>query len=511
MSKDNKKSNSILNLLNSEAKEYFLKNENYCNFDLPKYFNFEKLLSKVDKKFNEKKLSDFVKDKDFPKNYDDINYEILHNKDGKYAWRPLQLINPIIYVCLVHQITNESHWKLIQKRFKDFSKNKNIECHSIPRKSNTKDSNKAEKIKHWWEEVEQKSIEMALEYSYLTRTDITNCYPSIYTHSVAWAMHEKEEAKKNKADKNLIGNIIDSHLQNMSHGQTNGIPQGSTLMDFIAEMVLGYADLELDKLLKEKKEEITNYKILRYRDDYWIFSQSLNDNKKIIKCLSEVMIDLGMQLNAKKTITSSEIITNSIKEDKLYWMKQKQTNRHLQKYLLIIHSLAKQFPNSGSLVRALNDFYDFLESKKLYKKNVLPLISIIVDIAHKNPRTYKNASAIISLFLASTGFTEKDKIKYLKIIIKKFNDIPNVDHLEIWLQRIAFGIKINDDMESYFKNNLCKIASREKDIKIWNFSWLNNDKKLNDILETSIIDENIMKELSPVITKEEKDLFKSRY
>jgi hypothetical protein len=28
----------------------------------------------------------------------------------------------------------------------------------------------------------------------------------------------------------------------MNNGQTNGIPQGSVLMDFIAEMVLGYID-----------------------------------------------------------------------------------------------------------------------------------------------------------------------------------------------------------------------------------------------------------------------------
>ena len=40
----------------------------------------------------------------------------------------------------------------------------------------------------------------------------------------------------------------------MRYGQTNGIPQGSVLMDFISEMVLGY----IDKLLEEK---ISNIKI----------------------------------------------------------------------------------------------------------------------------------------------------------------------------------------------------------------------------------------------------------
>ena len=44
-------------------------------------------------------------------------------------------------------------------------------------------------------------------------------------------------------------------------------------MDLIAEMVLGYADEQLTEKLTEQK--IENYKILRYRDDYRIFANSL--------------------------------------------------------------------------------------------------------------------------------------------------------------------------------------------------------------------------------------------
>jgi hypothetical protein len=59
----------------------------------------------------------------------------------------------------------------------------------------------------------------------------------------------------------------------MRHGQTNGIPQGSVLMDFIAEMVLGYADTLITKKLKEIKCD-KDYQILRYRDDFKIGSQN---------------------------------------------------------------------------------------------------------------------------------------------------------------------------------------------------------------------------------------------
>jgi len=55
----------------------------------------------------------------------------------------------------------------------------------------------------------------------------------------------------------------------MTYGQTNGIPQGSVLMDFIAEIVLGYTDLELSHKINQLK--IEDYQIIRYRDDYRIF------------------------------------------------------------------------------------------------------------------------------------------------------------------------------------------------------------------------------------------------
>ena len=145
----------------------------------------------------------------------------------------------------------------------------------------------------------------------------------------------------------------------MRHGQTNGIPQGSVLMDFIAEMVLGYADLQLSE--KIQAEKIDDYQIVRYRDDYRIFVNNPEDGDRILKCLTEVMIDLGLKLNATKTKASSAVIRASIKPDKLEWLfrnsSNKTTQTNPQKHLLTIHDHALQFPNSGSLLGALDDFH----------------------------------------------------------------------------------------------------------------------------------------------------------
>jgi len=61
-------------------------------------------------------------------------------------------------VALVHEITKQINWEKLQARFKKFSKNEKIECLSIPVQSKNKQSDKAQQISNWWEQVEQQSI-----------------------------------------------------------------------------------------------------------------------------------------------------------------------------------------------------------------------------------------------------------------------------------------------------------------------------------------------------------------
>ena len=200
-----------------------------------------------------------------PCDHEGVNYSMLSNKDGRYAWRPFQVIHPALYVSLVNKITEPAQWKVIRERFKEFQALAKFKCLSIPLQASSKRKDKAAQILNWWQGIEQGSLELALEYNHVFHADITDCYAAIYTHTVAWAVHGKAEAKAKKKDKSLIGNIIDGHIQDMRHGQTNGIPQGSVLMDFIAELVLGFADLELNSRLKVAG--VTEFRILRYRDD----------------------------------------------------------------------------------------------------------------------------------------------------------------------------------------------------------------------------------------------------
>ena len=107
----------------------------------------------------------------------------------------------------------------------------------------------------------------------------------------------QRHSKTEKGEIGLLGNVIDTYMQGMQYGQTNGIPQGSVLFDFIAEMVLGYADSQVSEVLASN--DITDYKILRYRDDYRIFCNRKDELEKIAFVLQDILANLNFQLNRK--------------------------------------------------------------------------------------------------------------------------------------------------------------------------------------------------------------------
>ncbi len=492
----------VIDMSAEEAQRFFLKQESYCGFDLPPYFRFSDILSEVSKCLNGRRLSDFAGDQK-PKDCEGVNYQILVNKDGRHAWRPFELIHPALYVSLVNAITLQDNWNVITKRFRDFQKVNNISCISIPLEASDGAKDKEVQILNWWSDIEQKSIELALEYETIVHADITDCYGQIYTHSISWAMHTKEESKKkeNRHNMKLIGNVIDRHIQDMRHGQTNGIPQGPVLMDFVAEIVLGY----VDEILSQKVEslDIKDYRILRYRDDYRIFVHGAHDGEKILKALTETLIELGLKLNSSKTVVGQNVVVSSIKKDKIDWIARKQFDKDLQKHLLIIHSHSTDHPNAGSLLRALSEFRKRLDSiKQCYSATTL--ISIIVDIAYNNPRTYPVCAAILSRLLKFVENKDRKKA-LLEKIVAKFSRLPNTEYMAIWLQRIALSIGL--DMS--FTGALCDVCQKGE-AEIWNSDWIKSGK-LKQIMKKSVFDESIADELNEVIPAEEVELFLTHY
>ena len=504
---------SIVEIKDEEqVRQFFLQNESYCSIELPAYFDWQQILNNT-QEFLKKETININE----AKNEETINYLLYTNKDGAFSWRRLEVVHPIMYIYVVNLIIE--NWKDLQKRFNEFAKNNKVKCDSIPVYTDKNKKSKSKQIEIWYNNFEQETIKQAMKFRYMYQTDITDCYGSLYTHTIAWACIGKEEAK-NKRDKELWYNKLDACFQAMHNGQTNGIPQGSILSDFIAELVLGYCDKIASDKIEEK--EIKDYLILRYRDDIRVFTNSKEDGEKIIQILSMVLADCNFKLNKQKTFFSEDIITDSIKEEKRYLIEHPCVEKNLQKILMYIYNFSKKFKNCGILRRLLQKFINDLEKVEGKKKedlqkfievnNIEVLISITTQIAYDNPIAIPVCCNIISKFTSLLEDEEKTK-KIYEDIKKKFNNKPNDKLLYVWLQRISMNVfeeeKTNNFGEKLCEScELCECIKNEKCDKLFNSKWLGK-KNENMFLKTQIHNREILEKMFDGSAKaEETNVFK---
>ena len=490
-----------------------MESENYSSVDWPKYINFQPVLDFVEKKVGNTPFEDILKDSKIkPSDLEDVNYKFVVKKDAKYTFRQLQIANPYLYYLLVKEITKKGNWNALKKRFNDFHRDE-IEVSSIPQVKDDKvKSHKAAGVSSWWENMEQRSIALSLKYRYMFMTDISNCYPSMYTHTIAWAIMGKDEAKKKRDKKGLQGNIIDRYIQGMQYCQTNGIPQGSALFDFIAEMILGYADMQLAKRLDAM--HITGYKILRYRDDYRIFSNNKEELERIAYYLQEELADLNLQLNSKKTQLTENVIEASIKPDKLAYMSgcplYKKAGKRittsasiLRQEALYIHQFAKAYPNSGTLMKLLTIFSTRMTArkKKLTEQEVDVLIGILVDIILDSPKAYKLLLHLISVLIEKYE-TSKKREEVVQAIYDKFKLVPNIGELQVWMQHITYQMP----QPISYDEPLCKLIAGDPGVSLWNNEWVKDVLKAG-FPQSQICTNWLRDHFTPVISLEEVSLF----
>lgn len=130
------------------------------------------------------------------------------------------------------------------------------------------------------------------------KLDISNFFDSIYTHSIAWAIHTKTVAKQKKRDKSLLGNKIDDCLQGLNDRQTHGILVGNAISRLIAELIL----CKVDERIKEKFPQID---MCRFVDDYsfYIKAGAISEYSvdAIITYVREQLLEYDLVLNESKT------------------------------------------------------------------------------------------------------------------------------------------------------------------------------------------------------------------
>jgi hypothetical protein len=486
----------LVDLTADEARVHFLRGSSYFNGDFPDYISFEPILAEVAEVLGGGHYAAFKASN--PEHISEVNYSFVANKDGKFAWRPYELMHPAIYVSLVNLLCKSENWALLTARVKECHAGV-VTCCSSPVVSTDHQSDQAAQVRHWWQAVEQQSLVYSLEFSHVLHTDVTDCYGSLYTHSIAWALHGLEEAKKAKGS--LLGDDIDRHIRAGRFGQTNGISQGSVLMDFIAELVLGY----VDELVTVKLQANSDFRILRYRDDYRIFTNNDVRAEEILKTLSDCLRAVGMRLSVAKTYSSTNVVEASIKPDKLAGIDLQdlgKTNAQtLQKQLLRLHSFGRRHPNSGALRRLVGELHSEVIKQKLAPEDLEVQVAIVTDLAVISPLTFPAVAGILSHMIALEPPESKAALWHK--VYNKMARVPHNGYLEVWLQRVTKPKAVNIQFSS--PEPLCRIVNGQE-ADLWDSSWI-SAPKLKQALDVSSIVVKDATEVPEVISPEEVELF----
>jgi hypothetical protein len=129
--------------------------------------------------------------------------------------------------------------------------------------------------------------------------DVSQCYSSIYTHSIEWALHGKEASKarlKARGGTRSLGALLDMAVQHGQWGQTKGIPIGPDTSHAIAELILCAIDSEI----QAQNAGLGDF-ALRFMDDLEVFANSRQQADAILLAWESELAQYELEINPLKT------------------------------------------------------------------------------------------------------------------------------------------------------------------------------------------------------------------
>lgn len=331
---------------------------------------------------------------------------------------------------------------------------------SIPIKD--PEGKKAIITKYKYELFKEKCIDASFNKIFELKTDIAKYFPSIYTHSISWAIHTKEKAKLYRNDYTLIGNLIDKAVRLGQYGQTNGIPIGPDTSRIIAE-ILGCT---FDKnLTNEFKDKIVGY---RFVDDCLFYFSSYADAELVFKYFEKMLTEFGLNINEEKTTIKKlhysyesewsillanyrirykkkRIKNKSIEESRKIRILSQRND--IKNFVSLAFKLKEENPRDSVLKYAIRKF-----RYKLFKENWNLFESLLYKMGMSEPVILPD---ILRLLLSNRSWVDESKLKEFTMAILEEHHYKGHNFEIAWGLWIAksFSLKINDDLAQKIINS----------------------------------------------------------
>jgi hypothetical protein len=136
-------------------------------------------------------------------------------------------------------------------------------------------------------------LDSSFNNHFFVKTDISSCFPSLYTHALPWALVGLDRAKKKKGPKwkRKWFNRLDEAARWQRRNETQGVLVGTATSNILAEVVLAKVD---EALAKEFHFE-------RYIDDYSCYTKTYEDAEEFVRKLSQELKAYNFHLSPSKT------------------------------------------------------------------------------------------------------------------------------------------------------------------------------------------------------------------
>lgn len=142
-------------------------------------------------------------------------------------------------------------------------------------------------------ECEEIEIDWRASAQWRICADISMCFPSIYTHSLPWALNGWTETKDNHCPAAYAGNLLDRCVQACRDKQTNGLLIGPHTSNVISEIIL----CQIDQMLQDAGFS----RFIRYIDDYTYYAKDRDEGERFLRELTLSLRHYQLSLNEKKT------------------------------------------------------------------------------------------------------------------------------------------------------------------------------------------------------------------
>lgn len=220
---------------------------------------------------------------------DYIRYESMRNVNVP---RAISIPNPFAYALLCKHISE--YWNKIVSVLDDKTKNQKHIISQIHIQK-LKDKKSLFQMCLNYENKDRENLE-SIQKIHVTKrvrvdADISNCFPSIYSNSLCWALVGKTEAKEHKSDSNLWYNKMDMFCRNVKNGETNGLLIGPHASNLLSELVLCSVDAEL----------LGKYIYVRNIDDFTCYVDSDKEAESFLLDLNAALKQYELNINTKKT------------------------------------------------------------------------------------------------------------------------------------------------------------------------------------------------------------------